>query len=116
MRIRGTGFRIPWVRKICSQLSRGTVWTRTVRSSAVAKARAISFGDTRGSLQLDDARPAPFLLEKHRRQPPDILRRHHRDRFVCRLQEAAQHTFVARRGNVPERVLHEPGGPQQGDR
>src|SRR6267142_514918 len=47
IRIRGDGFRVPWARKICSQLSRGTVSTRTVRFSTVAKARARSFGDMR---------------------------------------------------------------------
>src|ERR1700682_2210818 len=69
-----------------------------------------------GPLQFDDPRPAPVLAEKRGGQAADILRRDHREQLVGRLQEAAQHAFVARRGNVPERILHEPAGPQEGDR
>ncbi len=57
----------------------------------------------------------PLLADQICDRPADILRRDHGESLVSRLEEAAQHAFVASRGDVLGRILHEPAGPQEGD-
>src|SRR5271157_1540174 len=89
---------------------------RIGRPRIFEKMAAISFGVTRWSFQFDDPSATPRFLKQLSRHTPDIRSSNHRDRLVEWLQEARNHTVVARRNHVPAGVLHEPGWPQKRNR
>ena len=62
-------------------------------------------GEVVGVVQLHNADALPFLPHEACDRVPDIARGDHREGLIERLQEAWEHAGVARRANIPRRVL-----------